>query len=49
MNKKEGTDTLTLRVPESLKLRIAIAADKDGRTINSFVTKVLKEYFEVKK
>ena len=41
--KKEATDTLTLRVPISMKVQIEIAANEDGRTINSWVNKVLKE------
>lgn len=47
--KKEPTDTLTLRVPISLKLQIEMAANKDGRTINSWVNKILKEHFENQK
>lgn len=46
MKKKESTETLTLRVPQSLKLQIEMAANKDGRTINSWVNKMLKDYFE---
>lgn len=41
--KKEATDTLTLRVPISMKVQIEIAANKDGRTMNSWVNKVLYE------
>lgn len=46
---KESTETLTLRVPTSVKLQIEMAAHKDGRTINSWVNKMLKEYFEGEK
>ena len=46
MKKKEPTETLTLRVSQSLKLQIEMAANKDGRTINSWVNKVMREYFE---
>jgi predicted HicB family RNase H-like nuclease len=46
---KESTETLTLRVPTSVKLQIEMAAHKDGRTINSWVNKTLKEYFESEK
>ena len=49
MKIKEGTETLTLRVPTSVKLQIEMAAHKDGRTINSWVNKILKEYFESEK
>lgn len=41
--KKEATDTLTLRVPISMKVQIEIAANKDGRTMNSWVNKILRE------
>lgn len=41
--KKEATDTLTLRVPISMKVQIEIAAAKDGRTMNSWVNKILRE------
>lgn len=41
--KKEETDTLTLRVPISMKVQIEIAAKKDGRTMNSWVNKILQE------
>jgi predicted HicB family RNase H-like nuclease len=43
---KESTETLTLRIPTSIKLQIEMAAHKDGRTLNSWVNKILKEYFE---
>ena len=49
MMKKEDTITLTLRVPISLKLQIEMAANKDSRTINSWVNKVLKEQIENQK
>lgn len=41
--KKEATDTLTLRIPISMKVQIEIAANKDGRTMNSWANKVLRE------
>ena len=46
MKTKESTETLTLRIPTSVKLQIEMAAHKDGRTINSWVNKILREYFE---
>ena len=49
MKTKESTETLTLRVPTSVKLQIEMAAHKDGRTINSWVNKIFKEYFEGEK
>ena len=41
--KTEETDTLTLRVPISMKVQIEIAAKKDGRTMNSWVNKILHD------
>ena len=49
LKQKEPTETLTLRVSQSLKLQIEMAAHKDGRTINSWVNKVIREYFENEK
>ena len=49
MKTKESTETLTLRVPTSVKLQIEMAAHKDGRTINSWVNKILKEHLEGEK
>ena len=49
LKKKEPTETLTLRVSQSLKLQIEMAANKDGRTINSWVNKIIREYFECEK
>ena len=49
MKTKESTETLTLRVPTSVKLQIEMAAHKDGRTINSWVNKIIREYFESEK
>lgn len=46
MKTKEPTETLTLRVSQNLKLQIEMAANKDGRTMNSWVNKILREYFE---
>lgn len=41
--KKEETDTLTLRVPISMKVQIEIAAKRDGRTMNSWVNKIIND------
>ena len=43
---KEPTDTLTLRLPISLKLRLEMLANKEGRTINSMANKIIKDYVE---
>lgn len=49
MKEKEPTTNLTLRIPISLKLRVEIEANKDSRTVNSLVNKILTEYFDVQK
>lgn len=40
---KEETTTMTIRVPLSLKVQIEMAANKDGRSINSWINKVVKD------
>lgn len=47
--KKEPTQTMTIRVPISLHLQLQIAANKDSRTVNSLVNKILVEYLNEKK
>lgn len=44
--KKEPTQTMTIRVPLSLHLRLQILAAQDSRTINSLVNKILNEHVE---
>ena len=44
--KKEPTDTLTLRLPISKKLRLEIIANKEERTLNSLVNKIVSDYLE---
>lgn len=44
--KKEPTDTLTLRLPISKKLRLEIIANKQERTLNSLCNKILTDYLE---
>lgn len=44
--KKEETITLTLRVPISTKLRLEMMANKENRTINSLVGKIIQDYIE---
>lgn len=46
--KKEPTDTLTLRLPISVKLRLEMIANKENRTINSLVGKIIQDYIELK-
>lgn len=44
--KKEPTDTLTLRIPISVKLRLEMIANKENRTLNSLVGKIIQDYIE---
>ena len=44
--KKEQTDTLTLRLPISKKLRLEIIANKEERTVNSLVNKIITDYLD---
>lgn len=44
--KKEETHTLTLRLPISRKLRLEILANKENRTLNSLVNKIIVDYLE---
>ena len=46
---REETNTLTLRLPISLKLRLEMLANKEGRTLNSMANKIIREYFESEK
>ena len=47
--KKEPTQTMTIRVPLSMHLRLQMLATQDSRTINSLVNKILSEYIEGQK
>ena len=47
--RKDETITLTLRVPISVKLRLEMLANKDNRTVNSLVGKVIQDYLESEK
>lgn len=44
--KKEPTSTLTLRLPISKKLRLEIIANKEDRTLNSLVNKIISDYLK---
>lgn len=44
--KKEPTDTLTLRIPIRVKLRLEMIANKENRTLNSLVNKIISDYLE---
>ena len=37
---------LTLRIPISTKLRLEIIANKENRTLNSLVGKIIQDYIE---
>ena len=45
MAMKEGTQTITFRIPGELKLRIEIEASKQGRSVNNFLKYITEEYF----
>ena len=48
--KKEPTQTMTIRVPLSMHLRLQMLASQDSRTVNGLVNKILSEYVnELKK
>lgn len=46
---KEGTKTISFRVPEELKLQIEMRAFKENRSVNNFLQYVVKEYLENEK
>lgn len=46
---KEGTKTITFRLPEDLKLQIEMRAFKENRSVNNFLQHVVKEYLENEK
>ena len=46
---KEGTQTITFRIPGELKLQIEIEAAKQGRSVNNLLTQIVKEYLKAKK
>ena len=43
---KEGTQTITFRIPSELKLRIEIEASKQGRSVNNFLKFITEEYIK---
>jgi len=46
---KEGTKTLSLRIPGELKFAIEKEAVKQNRSVNNLITFIIKEYFENQK
>ena len=47
--KKESTQTMTIRVPLSMHLRLQMLATQDNRTMNSLINKILSEYVDEQK
>ena len=43
---KQGTKTITFRVPENLYSEIVSASNQEERSINNFITYVVKEYLK---
>lgn len=43
---KEGTKVVTLRIDEQLKFEIERLAFKQDRSLNNFITHILKTYVE---
>lgn len=44
MAMKDGTQTITFRIPPELKLRIEIEASKQGRSVNNLLKFIVEEY-----
>ena len=43
---KEGTQTITFRIPQELKLQIEIEAVKQGRSVNNLLKQIVIEYLK---
>ena len=46
---KEGTQTITFRIPGELKLQIEIEAARQGRSVNNLLKQIVTEYLKKKK
>ena len=46
MTMKEGTKTLSLRIPGELKFEIEKEAVRQNRSVNNLLTHIIKEYFK---
>lgn len=46
---KEGTKTLSLRIPGDLKFEIKKESVRQNRSVNNLITFIIKEYFEKQK
>ena len=49
MAMKEGTKTLSLRIPGELKFEVEKEAVRQNRSVNNLLTHIIKEYFESEK
>ena len=43
---KEKRKTFTFRVPESIHLQMELAANRESRTVNSWLLNVVKQYLD---
>ena len=43
---KEKRKTFTFRVPESVHLQMELAANKESRTVNSWLLNIVKQYLD---
>ena len=46
---KEGTQTITFRIPGELKLQIEIEAVRQGRSVNNLLKQIVLEYLKNQK
>jgi predicted transcriptional regulator len=46
--KKEDICAFTLRIPDTLKIRLDILASKERRSTNNLITVILQEYIDTK-
>ena len=46
--KKEETKIIGLRCPISIREKLQILADKDGRTLSNLIVKILSDYVQDK-
>ena len=49
MTMKEGTQIITFRIPQELKLRIEIEAVKQNRSVNNLLKCIVEEYLQEEK
>lgn len=46
---KKETTTLTLRIPIATKIQLEMIANKEQKTVNSLVNKILQDYIHCEK